>query len=87
MLAIKCIYACYQMHLCLLSNASMLAIKRIYACYQMHLCLLSNAFLLAVKTINECRDVAVASLKTKNEPFLFYYVLSHLFVVPLHETY
>ena len=34
MLAIKCIYACYQMHLCLLSNTSMLAIKYIYACYQ-----------------------------------------------------
>ena len=27
MLAVKCIYACYQIHLCLLSNASMLAIK------------------------------------------------------------
>mgnify|MGYP004651055191 FL=1 len=87
MLAIKCIYACYQMHICLLSNASMLAIKRIYACCQTHLCLLSNASMLAVKTIIECRDVAVASLKTKNKPFLFYYVLSHLFVVPLHETY
>ena len=87
MLAIKCIYACYQTHLCLLSNVSMLAIKRIYACYQTHLCLLSNAYMLAVKTIIECRDVAVASLKTKNKPFLFYYVLSHLFVVPLHETY
>ena len=87
MLAIKCIYACYQTHLCLLSNASLLAIKRIFACYQTHLCLLSNAYMLAVKTINECRDVAVASLKTKNKPFLFYYVLSHLFVVPLHETY
>ena len=87
MLAIKCIYACYQTHLCLLSNASMLAIKRNFAYCQMHLCLLSNVTLLAVKTINECRDVAVASLKTKNKPFLFYYVLSHLFVVPLHETY
>ena len=65
----------------------MLAIKCIYACYQMHICLLSNAYMLAVKTIIECRDVAVASLQTKNEPFLFYYVLSHLFVVPLHETY
>ena len=68
-------------------KASMLAIKCIYACYQTHICLLSNASMLAVKTINECRDVAVASLKTKNKPFLFYYVLSHLFVVPLHETY
>ena len=34
LLAIKCIYACYQMNLCLLSNASMLAIKCIYACCQ-----------------------------------------------------
>ena len=76
-----------KMYLCLLSNASMLAIKYEFACYQMHLCLLPNVFLLAVKTIIECRDVAVASLKTKNKPFLFYYVLSHLFVVPLHETY
>ena len=47
----------------------MLAIKCIYACYQIHLCLLSNASMLAVKAIIECRDVAVASLKTKNEPF------------------
>ena len=68
-------------------NVSMLAIKCIYACYHTHLCLLSNASMLAVKTIIGCRDVAVASLKTKNKPFLFYYVLSHLFVVPLHETY
>ena len=32
MLAVKCIYACYQMHLCLLSNASMLAIKYTNCC-------------------------------------------------------
>ena len=44
MLAIKCIYACCQMYLCLLSNASMLAVKCIYACYQMNLCLLSKMF-------------------------------------------
>ncbi|WP_419572082.1 hypothetical protein, partial [Prevotella sp.] len=81
---VQIIYACgFDLRL----NVSMLAIKCIYACYQTHLCLLSNASMLAVKTINECRDVAVASLKTKNKPFLFYYVLSHLFVVPLHETY
>ena len=30
MLAVKCIYACYQMYLCLLSNASMLAIKYVF---------------------------------------------------------
>ena len=47
----QAIYACCQMHLCLLSNASMLAIKCIYACYQMHLCLLSNVLLIAVKCI------------------------------------
>ena len=63
MLAVKCIYACYQMHLCLLSNASMLAVKRIYACCQMHLCLLSNASMLAIKYTKCCIDVAVASLK------------------------
>ena len=34
MLAVKCIYACYQMNLCLLSNESMLAVKCIYACCQ-----------------------------------------------------
>ena len=44
MLAVKCIYACYQMNLCLLSNESMLAVKCIYACYQMNLCLLSKMF-------------------------------------------
>lgn len=27
MLAVKCIFACYQMHLCLLSNVSLLAVK------------------------------------------------------------
>ena len=27
MLAVKCIYACYQMNLCLLSNESMLSVK------------------------------------------------------------
>ena len=83
----RSVSALCKMYICLLSNVSMLAIKCIYACYQMCLCLLSNASMLAVKTIIECRDVAVASLKTKNKPFLFYYVLSHLFVVPLHETY
>ena len=51
MLAVKCIYACYQMYLCLLSNASMLAIKCIYACYQMYLCLLSKMFLIPVKDV------------------------------------
>ena len=83
----RSVSALCKMYLCLLSNVSMLAVKYEFACCQMHLCLLSNVFLLAVKTINECRDVAVASLQTKNKPFLFYYVLSHLFVVPLHETY
>ena len=32
MLAVKCIYACCQMYLCLLSNASMLAIKYTNCC-------------------------------------------------------
>ena len=27
MLAVKCIYACYQMYLCLLSNEALLAVK------------------------------------------------------------
>ena len=32
LLAVKCIYACYQMYVCLLSNELLLAIKRIFAC-------------------------------------------------------
>ena len=32
MLAVKCIYACYQIHLCLLSNTSMLAVKHTKCC-------------------------------------------------------
>ena len=32
MLAVKCIYACCQMHLCLLSNTSMLAVKHTKCC-------------------------------------------------------
>ncbi len=32
MLAVKCIYACYQMCICLLSNASMLAVKHTNFC-------------------------------------------------------
>ena len=35
LLAVKCIYACYQMYLCLLSNVSMLAIKCRFACCKM----------------------------------------------------
>ena len=35
LLAIKCIYACYQMYLCLLSNVDLLAVKYGFACYQM----------------------------------------------------
>ena len=42
MLAVKCIYACCQMYLCLLSNVYLLAVKCIFACYQMYICLLSN---------------------------------------------
>ena len=34
MLAIKCIYACYQMYLCLLSNELLLAVKNAYACIE-----------------------------------------------------
>ena len=34
MLAVKCIYACYQMYLCLLSNVYLLAVKCIFACCQ-----------------------------------------------------
>lgn len=35
MLAIKCIYAYYQMNICLLSNELLLAIKNVYACREM----------------------------------------------------
>ena len=35
MLAIKCIYACYQKCVCLLSNELLLAIKNVYACREM----------------------------------------------------
>ena len=35
MLAIKCIYACYQTNLCLLSNELLLAVKNAYACIEM----------------------------------------------------
>ena len=34
MLAVKCIYACYQMCICLLSNVYLLAAKCIFACCQ-----------------------------------------------------
>ena len=35
MLAIKCIYACYQTNICLLSKMRMLAVKNAYACIEM----------------------------------------------------
>ena len=35
MLAIKCIYACYQTNICLLSNELLLAVKNAYACIEM----------------------------------------------------
>ena len=43
LLAVKCIYACYQMSVCLLSNELLLAIKCIFACYQMYFCLYLQA--------------------------------------------
>ena len=39
MLAIKCIYACYQTNICLLSKMRMLAIKRTFAYCQKCVCL------------------------------------------------
>ena len=33
LLAVKCIYACYQMYVCLLSNVRLLAIKCIFCLY------------------------------------------------------
>ena len=32
MLAVKCIYACYQMYICLLSNVYLLAVKYTNCC-------------------------------------------------------
>ena len=61
----QAIYACYQMHLCLLSNASMLAVKCIYACYQMYFCLLLNAFLYK-------KQIALAVIPVVQSAFYLY---------------